>query len=584
MLFFGLGRLMNKEKRAIRKPLPIGIDNFAKVVTGNYWFIDKTLFIAELLNKRVEVSLILRPRRFGKTINLSMLKYFFEQSSISYKYLFESLLINQYQDVMEQQGMYPVIMLSLKDVAFDNWQAALQKIKKKCSDEVSRHDYLLASTKLTIMQKERLQDIINMSAENIFYDDFLLDFSQCLTDHHGKKTIILIDEYDAPIQQGYVYNYYDSVINFMRNFLSAGLKGNDFLEFSVITGVLRIAKESLFSGLNNLDVCSVLDNKYASMFGFTQQEIDPVLEAYGLYPLREQVKQWYNGYHIGVERLYNPWSIINFLSNTGTFEPYWVNTGTTVLIEQILQQADSGIKEEFETLLLGKTITTELAPTSIFRDVAQADAKTLWTLLLFAGYLTVIETKYQQGLFMYAVQIPDQEVSSVYRQLMRRWFEKVVMFKKYQLLLKSLLQGDIEIFEHQFQELVLTSLSSFDVGSDENERAYHMLLLGFLLFTIDQYTVLSNRESGIGRYDIALIPKNRKNAGIIIEVKALKTVTGISEDNVQRLQECAQKALEQIDSKQYDVSMQEATDTLIKIGICCSGKQISIRSSISSHF
>jgi hypothetical protein len=566
---------MNKEKLSKRQSLPIGVDDF-KEVQEKCFYIDKSLFIKEILEGGPIISLLLRPRRFGKTINMSMLKYFFEQSSTSYAYLFESLLINQYKESMEHQGKYPVIFLSLKDAQKLTWSACYESLKALCVDEIKRHNYLITSDKLIKEDKELAQQFLSGTATQTEYERFLLTLSRLLTQHHGQKTIILIDEYDAPVQQGYLSNYYDQVINFMRNFLGAGLKSNQSLEFGVLTGVLRVAKESLFSGLNNLKVVSFVQQAHSSMFGFTQSEVDHMLEVYGLTDKKDIVRSWYNGYRFGNSYVYNPWSILQFLDNK-VVQQYWINAGNQELLQKLFEQHGMSFQVQFEGLLQNKAeVMVNISNTAITFSELDTNDQSIWLLLLFSGYMTI--DRWEEGVEEQVncyIRIPNQEVKRCLANIIEHWFKSVFGNQRYPLLFDALLKGDVDTFIIDFKEIVVERLSMFDIGRNEPEKTYHMFILGLLSAYGNKYEILSNREGGYGRYDIAMIPFVATLPSIIFEFKAIDAKEFEKGGQI-LLKQTADRALKQIETKVYLTNIKKRAKTVTKVGIACAGKHVHV--------
>lgn len=409
----------------IRKKLPVGTSDFAQLIEQNYYFIDKSLFIKELLDSGARVTLLPRPRRFGKTVNMSMLQHFFKKTEQPNLHLFKDLKIADYPECMAHQGKYPVIFLTFKDIKDTSWTACEKSIKKLVAEEFTRHAQLLQSGKLTPFEQEKFIEVSRMADEDIFYSAALKDLSAYLHRVYGKRPLILIDEYDAPIHAAVEHNYYDNVVNFMRGFLSGGLKDNSNLEFGILTGILRIAKESIFSGLNNLFVSTLLDNKYSDKFGLLEHEVKELLTAYGLENTMSDVRAWYDGYQSGPHKIYNPWSIINFVYKEGVFKPYWVNTSGNALLRQIIQQSEPYVKEDFEQIMRGipltKTIDENVVMPEIFTNEAAA-----WNLLLMSGYLTFENYRPDpnfEGSHIAELKIPNTEISWTYRSQILSWFQ-----------------------------------------------------------------------------------------------------------------------------------------------------------------
>ena len=549
----------------VKKKLPVGIDDFKKVIENNYYFIDKTLLINELLNRKSEVTLLPRPRRFGKTLNMSMLNYFFDiENKESNKKLFDGLGISR-TDKMKYQGEYPVIYISLKDIKVSSWIECLEEIKKLLKGIFNSKRYI----------RERLDESEKIDFDKIEFlnetGDFigsLKNLSKYLFKFYEKKVIILIDEYDTPLVTAHSQGYYNEAIFFFRNFLSAALKGNPYLEFAALTGILRIAKESIFSGLNNITVSTILDNNF-NYFGLTETEVEEALKYYELDYELEEIKKWYNGYKFGDKLVYNPWSIINCINNK-ELNPYWINTSDNALIKQLLVKNDKKVFEELELIFKGESIWETISENIIFDDLNNIN--TLWSLMLFSGYLTYEEMKISPitGLKSYSLKIPNQEIKSFFRQSFIETYTKGdVHF--YGTMMEDLFLGNLNSFINKFKKMYMSAVSYHDTG--DSEKYYHHFMLGVLLTLGDKYIITSNRESGYGRYDIALEPKDKNNYGLIFEFK-------IGDKN--SIGEKAKEALAQINEKKYDISMKNnGVLKVIKIGMAFSGKDVAIESEIN---
>lgn len=532
----------------IKKSLPVGVDDFKEIIESNCYFVDKSLLINELLSKKSKVTLLSRPRRFGKTLNMSMLNYFFNiEDKDNNKKLFEGLAISN-TDKMKYMGEYPVIYISLKEIKVNNWDLCLKKLHLLLQNEYDKYN-------LTLEKKRENQE------------NAILDLSKFLYEKYKKKVIILIDEYDTPLVTAHSQGYYDEAIFFFRNFLSAALKGNPYLEFSVLTGILRVAKESIFSGLNNLAVSTILDRDF-NHFGLTEEEVEELLKYYELDYELEEVKKWYNGYKFGNKLVYNPWSLINFVSKN-ELNPYWVNTSDNTLIKQLLTKNDEKVFEELELVFKGETIWETISENIIFDDLDNIN--TIWSLMLFSGYLTYEDIRISTitGLKSYSLKIPNQEIKSFFRQSFIETYTKGdVHF--YGLMMEDLFLGNLTSFVNRFKKMYASAVSYHDTG--DNEKYYHHFMLGLLLTLGDKYIITSNRESGYGRYDIALEPKDKRNYGLIFEFK-------IGDKN--SIEDKAKEALAQINEKKYDTSMKNnGVSKVIKIGMAFSGKDVAIESEV----
>ena len=548
----------------VKKKLPVGIDNFKEIIENNYYFADKSMLINEVLDKKSKVTLLPRPRRFGKTLNMSMLNYFFniEDRELN-KNLFNDLNILN-TDKMTYQGEYPVIYISLKDIKVSNWIECFEEIKKLLKDIFNTKRYIREK----LDESEKIDfDKIEFLNETGDFMGALKNLSKYLFKFYGRKTIILIDEYDTPLVTAHSQGYYDEAIFFFRNFLSAALKGNPYLEFAVLTGILRIAKESIFSGLNNITVSTILDNNF-NYFGLTEIEVEEALKYYELDYELEEIKKWYNGYKFGDKLVYNPWSIINCINNK-ELNPYWINTSDNALIKQLLAKNDKKVFEELELIFKGESIWETISENIIFDDLNNTN--TVWSLMLFSGYLTYEKMRISPitGLKSYSLKIPNQEIKSFFRQSFIETYTKGdVHF--YGTMMEDLFLGNLNSFINKFKKMYMSAVSYHDTG--DSEKYYHHFMLGVLLTLGDKYIITSNRESGYGRYDIALEPKDKGNYGLIFEFK-------IGDKN--SIEDKAREALAQINEKKYDISMKNnGVSKVIKIGMAFSGKDVAIESEI----
>ncbi|MES2200294.1 MAG: AAA family ATPase, partial [Chlamydiota bacterium] len=501
------------------KKLPIGIDDYKKIIEDGYAYVDKTLFIQEIRERGTELALIPRPRRFGKTINMSMLKYFFEKTENDNSHLFNSYKIWQTR-YRELQGKYPVIFFTLKGVKQETWELAFEKFKRLIAEEFERHRYLLDSSTLSVDEKESFQLILQKKGHQVDYEMSLKWLIIWLERHHGKRVIVLIDEYDAPIHMAYFHGFYSTVINFMRNWLGDGLKSNTSLEQAVITGILRIAKENIFSDLNHSTNFTLFSEDFGDKFGLLEEEVIALLTDYGLQDKLPKVKEWYNGYHIGPHAVYNPWSILNYIQH-GKLEPYWVGTSGNELIKEQLVQKGVFLKEEFETLLSGEPITKLIDQGLVFASLKNSK-EAVWGLLLFSGYLTLAAPPILSDvLYSCQLKIPNQEVQSLFQSMIREFFTDKFP-DTWPDLLKYLTTGDVESFSEEFQALIINIFSVHDIPKKAPERVYHAFVLGLLASLRDSYEIKSNKESGLGRYDVCLFPKDLEKLGIILEFKKAK--------------------------------------------------------------
>ncbi|MCP5498164.1 MAG: AAA family ATPase [Leptospiraceae bacterium] len=558
------------------KKLPIGNSNFREVIEDNYFYVDKSLLIQEVLDSGSKISLITRPRRFGKTINLSMLKCWFEvyqdsKSAIPNSELFQNLKIWKLGDEYTKHcGKYPVIYLTFKDVKESKWENCQKFLKRIISSEYERHSYLLDSNSLTDAQKKLFRSIQDLSADFVTYETSLKKLSEFLHLHYGEKVVVLIDEYDTPVHEAYYKKYYDLMVDFYRTFLGAGLKDNEHLEKSVITGILRISKESVFSDLNNFSVYTVLNNRFADKFGFTQEEVTAALDYYQLTDKQEGVKTWYNGYVFGNQTdIYNPWSILNFLEHHSEgLKPHWVNTSSNLIIRDLLSRADSESKKDMESLLKRETIEKEVQVDTVFSEIENG-GNTLWSFLLFSGYLKVVRQRVDGKRLYSQLLIPNLEIEYLYERFISGWLTDNLQSYELKELLNSLLTGNVDNLQFLLQKFILNSFSYLDPTGKEPERVYHAFILGLLLHLSDSHSVKSNRESGFGRYDIMLIPKRQNGVGVVIEFKLvyphLKETLAIA----------AEKALGQIEDNRYEEELKSmGASAVLKYGMAFEGKEV----------
>ena len=462
----------------MKKKIPIGISDFKSIIQENYYFIDKSLFIKEVVEDGSKVILLPRPRRFGKTLNMSMLKYFYEKSEGNNMCLFKGLNISNHEDIMYMQGKYPVIYITFKDEKHSEWDRCLNSVERLVKSEFGKHSYLLKSDVLEEYEKQEVEDILYGRASHDVYTDGLKLLSEYLYRYHKQKVVILIDEYDVPIQSGYLYGYYDSIIEFMRIFLSGGLKDNQYLEKAVLTGILRVAKESIFSGLNNLEVSTLLSYNFDSSFGFLEEEVVELLKYYNIEYEMDEVRNWYNGYIFGDKVIYNPWSILSYTKNNREgLRPYCVNTSSNDLVKRVLARGTEILKTELESLIKGETIEKLINEDIVMKDIASSSEK-VWSFLLFSGYLKVIDRKLERGKNYCKLKIPNLEVQYLYEEIILGWFNENISSDKFSMMLKSLVSGDIKTFSIIFKELVLKSVSYFDISGRESEKVYHSFVLG----------------------------------------------------------------------------------------------------------
>nr|WP_316619056.1 AAA family ATPase [uncultured Ruminococcus sp.] len=550
-----------------KKPLPVGISDY-KDASTEYYYVDKTLLIKDFLDKKPKVSLFTRPRRFGKTLNMDMLRVFFEKTDVDTSRYFRDKAIWSYGNTYTSyQGKYPVIHLSFKDVKCTSWQETYSMIIRLIALEFRRHIELENSEKLNKYEREQFVALANSTADASEYQLSLQILSLLLHKHYGKETIIIIDEYDTPIQQGHTCGFYNEVIEFMRNFFSGGLKDNSHLAYGFLTGILRVAKESIFSGLNNLVVNSILDKPYSQYFGFTKDEVEQMLTYYGYQEKLTEVCEWYDGYLFGNTEIFNPWSVINYVSEECFPKAFWQSTGSNDIIGEIISSADDDIIKSLYQLLNGDTVTSYV-DTSVIYPKVQSDPYSIYSFLLVAGYLKVSKTYPQNdGNYMCEIAIPNKEIAFVY--------EKEVLDKTGRTsfaieIQQAIFTGNAAKLQKLLEKFMLNSISVFD---GTNESFYHGMMLGLCAVLSNQYRIKSNSESGYGRFDISLIPDKHSNPGFIFEFKHAKT-------NNQDLGTLADEALTQIDEKKYDTEMKTlGVANIIKIGIAFRGKKAVVKQS-----
>ena len=538
-----------------KKPLPIGVSDF-KSATTNYYYVDKTLLIRDFLNALPMVSLFTRPRRFGKTLNMDMLRVFFEKTPEDTSIYFKDKYIWQCGDYYtKHQGQYPVIFLSFKDIKCSCWHETFQKISKLISLEFMRHDELESSTVLSSYEKEQYHRFASEGMNEVDCQMGLQLLSLLLHKHYGKECVIIIDEYDTPIQQGHLCDFYNDIVNFMRNFFSGGLKDNPHLAFGFLTGILRVAKESIFSGMNNLKTNSILDDSYSSYFGFTKDEVKDMLEYYEYEDKYQEICEWYDGYCFGNTEIFNPWSVINYISDQCFPKAFWQSTGSNDIIGEIIGTATPEINENLYKLLCGNTITTYVDTSVIYPEV-QNNPYSIYSFLLVAGYLKVAEIYPQNdGNYMCDVAIPNKEILYVYeKEVLNRTNRNDVSISIHQ----AIFSKDASKLQSLLENFMLKSISTMDGAS---EAFYHGMMLGLCAVLGSQYQVRSNRESGLGRFDIELLPMVKNMPGFIFELKHTKDM------NID-LDSLADSALRQIDNMKYDAELKAfGVDDIVKIGI-----------------
>lgn len=553
----------------------IGIQDFSDIRKNNYFYVDKTAFIKEWWESGDSVTLITRPRRFGKTLNMSMLEQFFSIRYAGKGELFEGLSIWQEEKYRELQGTYPVISLSFANVKEEDYERTRYKICQLLENLYIKHSYLLDSDVMT--QKDK--DFFNRVSADMNDGDATMaihQLSDYLTRYHGKKTIVLLDEYDTPMQEAYVRGYWEELVTFTRSMFNSAFKTNPYLERGMMTGITRVSKESIFSDLNNLKVVTTTSDEYADAFGFTEQEVFAALEEFG-YVEREKVKFWYDGFFFGaLKDIYNPWSILNYL-DTGKFTTYWANTSSNSLVGKLIREGSKGIKTEFERLLEGEHLITPIDEQIVYNQLNGSE-KAIWSLLLASGYLKVLsyEEYEKDGEDItdpkYELAITNHEVKLMFRQMVRGWFDRV--YSDYNDFEKALLLGDVEAMNEYMNRVSSDMFSYFDTTTRiEPERFYHGFVLGLMVSLENRYIITSNRESGFGRYDIMLEPKNKEEVAIIIEFKVFNTRRDKS------IEDTVQAALQQIEDKNYEadlIARGVPKENIRKYGFAFRGKEVYI--------
>ncbi|MGN1156987.1 MAG: AAA family ATPase [Agathobacter sp.] len=565
------GKYIKKAANEERKPLPIGISDYVRA-QSEYYYVDKTLLIKEFLDQKPLVSLFTRPRRFGKTLNMDMLRVFFEISNQdTSQYFTDKAIWKCGEEYRLHQGKYPVVFLTFKDVKFDSWEATIDKIRGLLQEEYGRHQELESSDKLAKYEKEYFEKILDGHASEVELTSALEKLSKMLTNHYGKAPIIIIDEYDTPIQEGYAKDFYEEIIGFMRNFFSGAFKDNKNLSYGFLTGILRIAQESIFSGLNNLTVNSVMDEAYDQYFGFTGEEVHEMLDYYGVSEKENELKDWYDGYLFGSKEIYNPWSVINYISKGCIPQAYWVNTGKNEILEDVLKAATEDITERLFSLLQGESVVARIDQNVVYRSLAE-DPANIYSLLLVAGYLKAPKKELQSdGSYLCEVSIPNREIAAVYKSEILSHLLQIGAITRTTAnkIAESLYANDHERLQKAIAEYMDKSISFYDAGA---EGFYHGLVLGLIALMDNQYKIKSNRESGDGRYDISLIPREGRYPGIIMELKWKKDLSSDVLDGL------ADEALAQIDDMRYDSEMKECgIKDILKFGIAFSGKKVRVK-------
>jgi hypothetical protein len=568
------GKYVKTPDNKVRKPLPVGISDYVRA-QSEYYYVDKTLMIREFLDRKAFVSLFTRPRRFGKTLNMDMLRVFFEISDEdTSRYFVDKAIWKCGSEYRKHQGKYPVIYLTFKDVKYDSWEATFARISSLLQEEFGKHSELKNSEKLEKYEKDYFEKVLSGQADEVELSVSLQRLSKMLAVHYKKAPIIIIDEYDTPIQEGYSKEFYDEIIGFMRNFFSGAFKDNSNLSYGFLTGILRIAQESIFSGLNNLAVNTVMDEEYDAFFGFTESEVIEMLEYYGASDKEEELRSWYDGYCFGSKEIYNPWSVINYLSRGCLPQAYWVNTGRNEILEDVLKSAGNDVAEKLYSLLQGERVIARIDQNVVYRSLTE-DPANIYSLLLVAGYLKATEKALQgDGTWLCEVTIPNREIAAVYKSEILSHLVHIGAMGRATAdkIAESLYVSDCKKLQDGIGEYIKKSISFYDAGA---EGFYHGLVLGLVSLMDDQYRIRSNRESGDGRYDISMFPRTDKYPGILMELKWGKAL------NDHELDSLSKDAVQQIKEKRYDAEMQEeGIKDIIKFGITFSGKKVKIHTEL----
>ena len=558
------------------KPLPIGVEDFKRLVDNGYYFIDKTLMIKELLENKETVNLFTRPRRFGKTLNMSMLQRFFEATEKSNAYLFGDLKIAAYPEYMAYQGQYPVISISLKSMKQASYTNAFYMYKNLIAKEYEKHKIILESNQILDSEKEVFQNIMEQRADQNVYLNSIRTLSDILAKYYKKNVIILIDEYDIPLENAYHEGFYDDMTNLIRSCFESALKTNPSLEFAVLTGCLRVSRESIFTGLNNLKTYSITKNKFSQYFGFTQEEMKGILQTFSLEQYAGTIAKWYDGYRFGLTEIYNPWSVLNcidsYLQNDMVAcEPYWSNTSSNRIVKRLIEESNERTKSMVEELINGTPIHTQ-----IFEDVTygtiDVNQDYIWSFLLFTGYLKIISCETIGDETYYDMVIPNVEIKSIYKNTIRSWFIDHVNRDSRTDILESVIHADAE----KLEDLLCTWLTNTISCFDEQENYYHGFVTG-LVSGFSGYMVVSNRESGNGRFDLVIKQRSRWHHAAILEFKVV--------EKYNQMTKACEDALKQIEEKDYEASLRdEQYENIAKLGICFCQKRCRVKSGGVDHF
>lgn len=553
-----------------RKAIPIGIEDFKEIINRNCYLVDKTLLIKDILDAGAKVTLFTRPRRFGKTLNMSMLRRFFEKTYEDNSYLFDGLKISEAGGIYYQyMGQYPVISISLKSMKQPTWEEAFFQFKNIIISEFERYDHLLSGDRLKPGKRNIFESIYNGMADDVMYSTSLRLLSDCLNAVYNKNVIVLIDEYDVPLENAYFNGFYDKMINLIRSVFESVLKTNDSLEFGVLTGCLRISKESIFTGLNNLKVNSIRFEEYSNYFGFTEAEVRELSEYYEIEDKFDEIKQWYDGYRFGTTEIYNPWSVLNYIQTAITMpsappEPYWSNTSSNSIIHKLITESEITVRDMIEELMNGESVSVPIYEDTIYSDI-DVNNDSIWSFLLFTGYLKIINSKNIDNMLYADLVIPNIEVRTIYQRTIIQWFKEKVSADPRQELFKALINEETE----KIEDILCDWLDETISYHDEKEQFYHGFLTG-LLSGFKGYTLKSNRESGNGRPDIMLMERRRRELAVVIEVKDTR--------NFKDLEKLCDEGLAQIERLNYESELKnEGYKKILKYGIAFCQKSCMVK-------
>lgn len=553
-----------------RKPLPIGIEDFKEVIDSGYYFVDKTLMIKDLIVNKVKVGLFTRPRRFGKTLNMSMIQRFFEKTDESNAYLFDGLKISEFPECMQYQGQYPVISLSLKSMKQGSYKDAFHMFKILIAREYDRHKDILKSGKISDSERDLFHSILDQKAEDAFYLDSIKFLSDIMVKYYNKNVIILIDEYDVPLENAFYQGFYTDMVNLIRSVFESALKTNPSLDRAFLTGCLRVSKESIFTGLNNLDIFTIISPMFTDSFGFTPDEITDILKYYKLEDKANEIKDWYDGYLFSDTQIYNPWSTINHIKNLTVnpnypCKPYWSNTSSNEIVKRLIEESNDRMKNAIEELINGTPVKAQIYEDITYGTI-DVNSEYIWSFLLFTGYLKVTAYETIGDETYYEMVIPNTEVKSIYKNTIRAWFEKKINTDSRTDILEAILKADAEKLEDLLCTWMVNTISCFD----EQENYYHGFVTG-LVSGFNGYMVVSNRESGNGRFDLVVKQRSKWNYAAILEFKIV--------DKYNQMTKACEDALKQIEEKDYEASLRdEQYENIAKLGVCFCQKRCRVKS------